>query len=563
MSTQKSIVIAITAVGLGLVNTSMGDVYKFRTVAMSGDPAPGSINGTFTGFGVPSLNKDGLVAFSAQTDAVTVTSGMWMTPPNAPNTVGFVAGKGWPAPGTPNGVTFGDFSMVNHRAPLINDLGNVGFQAPLAGLAADQVRGLFRRIDGQVTKVAYPGEQAPGLNAGVVFKILESASFNNSNLMAFRTQLEGTGVVLGENDVAQYMHWFGGLTAVHRGGWSVPNMNNATFGNIFSVRGQIADNGRTSFQCTVNDENTQKTSHWIGWPAALSLVALGGEPSPTGLPYGSAFTFCGSSMSLDGACFALQLQAPGATSGLWYFNGTSTQTVAYRTGPGPLGTYTGVYGESMMTAADGTTVFRARFDQPEDSDSAIVRKVPGQPATIVMRENDPVWPWGTIQFDDLGSNDKVMNDDNGRTYIIAKVRGPGVNAGNDEGMWVREADGEWHYVIRRGQYMALEDGVYRTVDTFAVLPGYGLHGGYRPGINNRGDIAMRINFTDGVSAIVVAELPKCVGDLNSDGVVDVSDLLILLAAWGNCGNCEADITNDGVVDVSDLLALLAAWGACP
>jgi plastocyanin len=53
------------------------------------------------------------------------------------------------------------------------------------------------------------------------------------------------------------------------------------------------------------------------------------------------------------------------------------------------------------------------------------------------------------------------------------------------------------------------------------------------------------------------------GDLNGDGVVDVSDLLILLAAWGPCpqsGDCIADLNGDGAVDVSDLLILLANWG---
>lgn len=57
--------------------------------------------------------------------------------------------------------------------------------------------------------------------------------------------------------------------------------------------------------------------------------------------------------------------------------------------------------------------------------------------------------------------------------------------------------------------------------------------------------------------------PQTPGDLNGDGVVDVSDLLILLAAWGPCprsGDCTADINGDGSVDVSDLLILLANWG---
>lgn len=56
--------------------------------------------------------------------------------------------------------------------------------------------------------------------------------------------------------------------------------------------------------------------------------------------------------------------------------------------------------------------------------------------------------------------------------------------------------------------------------------------------------------------------PVCPGDLNGDNVVDVSDLLILLGAWGPCPGCAADLNGDNVVDVSDLLILLGAWGAC-
>lgn len=56
--------------------------------------------------------------------------------------------------------------------------------------------------------------------------------------------------------------------------------------------------------------------------------------------------------------------------------------------------------------------------------------------------------------------------------------------------------------------------------------------------------------------------PVRIGDINGDGVVDVSDLLLLLSAWGGCpsASCPADLNGDGVVDVSDLLLLFANWG---
>lgn len=49
---------------------------------------------------------------------------------------------------------------------------------------------------------------------------------------------------------------------------------------------------------------------------------------------------------------------------------------------------------------------------------------------------------------------------------------------------------------------------------------------------------------------------------SGDGEVNVSDLLLVIAEWGNPGG-PADINNDADVNVTDLLAVIAAWGPCP
>ena len=50
------------------------------------------------------------------------------------------------------------------------------------------------------------------------------------------------------------------------------------------------------------------------------------------------------------------------------------------------------------------------------------------------------------------------------------------------------------------------------------------------------------------------------GDVNGDGVVNVADLLLVLAAWGECPGCPEDLTGDGFVTVEDLLVVLGNWG---
>ena len=55
----------------------------------------------------------------------------------------------------------------------------------------------------------------------------------------------------------------------------------------------------------------------------------------------------------------------------------------------------------------------------------------------------------------------------------------------------------------------------------------------------------------------------CPWDLDGDGNVFVTDLLLLLMDFGSCDGSPADFDGDGCVTVVDLLTLLANWGPCP
>ncbi len=65
-----------------------------------------------------------------------------------------------------------------------------------------------------------------------------------------------------------------------------------------------------------------------------------------------------------------------------------------------------------------------------------------------------------------------------------------------------------------------------------------------------------------IDDIEFSTIDVVLGDITGDGVVDVLDLLQLLAAWGPCSpetDCPEDLTGDDVVDVLDLLMLLTNW----
>jgi hypothetical protein len=74
------------------------------------------------------------------------------------------------------------------------------------------------------------------------------------------------------------------------------------------------------------------------------------------------------------------------------------------------------------------------------------------------------------------------------------------------------------------------------------------------------DVACGASFPELFSA---PEACYCLNDANVDGIVNVGDILLVLAEFGCGSGCTADVTNDGNVNVSDLLSILSEFGqAC-
>jgi hypothetical protein len=69
----------------------------------------------------------------------------------------------------------------------------------------------------------------------------------------------------------------------------------------------------------------------------------------------------------------------------------------------------------------------------------------------------------------------------------------------------------------------------------------------------------------GFWAIQAAGPPPCPGDVNGDGIVDLTDLTALLGAFGSASggpgyNPSADFDGSGAIDLVDLTTLLSAFG---
>jgi len=101
-------------------------------------------------------------------------------------------------------------------------------------------------------------------------------------------------------------------------------------------------------------------------------------------------------------------------------------------------------------------------------------------------------------------------------------------------------------------------GGYSSITTFNVTTGnnYLIRvGGWSGSSEGSGQL-----LVEGPGACVPPS--ECPADTNNDGVVDVTDILAVVGAWGENGG-PADVNGDGIVDVTDLLTVVNAWGACP
>ena len=69
------------------------------------------------------------------------------------------------------------------------------------------------------------------------------------------------------------------------------------------------------------------------------------------------------------------------------------------------------------------------------------------------------------------------------------------------------------------------------------------------------------NSTSATQTISIGEAPQgCPEDLDGDGFVGVSDVLLALGEFGCADNCTVDLDGDGATSVSDVLALLSSFG---
>ena len=101
-----------------------------------------------------------------------------------------------------------------------------------------------------------------------------------------------------------------------------------------------------------------------------------------------------------------------------------------------------------------------------------------------------------------------------------------------------------------------EDGV--TVELWTLAGS-----GHVPGFVVGGENALQNRYAPRVVEWLLSHRKPaaCLGDLDLDGLVDGTDLTVLLGSW-NEQDEVLDLDDDGIIDGKDLAILLSRWGSC-
>ncbi|MEZ6319392.1 MAG: GC-type dockerin domain-anchored protein [Phycisphaerales bacterium] len=452
---------------------------------------------------------------------------MWSE--SGPSGLHLVAREGDQAPGMPTGVRLDELSFLFVQ----NAMGQVVFRTTLTGPGVDESNDTAMWIqdaDGGTTLIARAGQTAPG--AGTPFqRILYPHAINESGVFAFRALLQdhspltsesGDGIWIGSTS--------GGVEALAVLGDSVPGVTDARFEQFLSDPG-INSDGSVVFTARIIGGSIDADSDEGVWMYDQNghgeLIALEGQ-RPTGFPSDVRFG--------QASCTFYPKAFYGATineSGQVFFGARIIG-----------GDYTCETGYGFWLT-DSTGHDANRLWQTG-------AQAPGTPDGTTFRY--------TINI--------CLNGD-GQIGVACALTGPGVDASNDVGLWMTDANGELHLVAREGDAFDVDQDPdttdLRTVSAIVVPTSGGGADGLESPFNADGELAFRLSFTNSTAGIFKAKFGDfpCPVDLDGNGALNFDDINAFIEGFLD-GDSAADLTGDGALNFDDIDAFVSSFlVGCP
>ena len=570
-------------------------------VAKPGDPAPGT-NSVFAGFPGPQffpLESTPLIfgnklVMAASTEKDGNNGGIWS---DRFGDFELIVRPGDALPGAPGTVIHSFADGFEGTDIVIN--------AAINNAATD---GLWRKSDGEFEVIAIDGVPAPGVQPGITFGEGTSLAFfgavdgwdlNESGEVVFNGYLQGPPTDCG-NGICETAAGENCLSCPQdcNGQQSGNPANRFCCGNGGGENPVGCNDPRctnSSFACDdsplpINENNDEGI--WAEGPSGLQLIMREGDAAPQAGPnhwFGS-----GGNGELGGletfgpdTTIASRINDHGElvmgariTSPQFYFklslwttrNGPLELLALGASGlgdpnfpgdPAPgLEHHQATFSDFIQgdLSNDGVIAFRAAAvfpGQQLNSTIGIWWDLPGK-MTLIAALGEPIPDIDGLVYEDNIFPFPHASSDWDWVLYAARFTGSG---GGSFPLFRATADGDVSLVLQSFQPIELSTGEVKTVLSYQVGAGHSDDGRY----------VLEMTFTDGTHGVYVVDLipPFATpGDINGDGVVNVSDLLAVIESWGPCpappANCDADIApppnGDAVVNVFDLLMVINNWG---
>ncbi|MPY70038.1 MAG: hypothetical protein GEU92_08120 [Alphaproteobacteria bacterium] len=447
------------ALALGIAAPADAAPLSYRTVALTGHPAPGTAEPFDYLATAGSVNNAGQAAFNGYT---ATTEGVWS---EGGGSLAPVALAGDAAPGT-GGAAFEYFDI-----PVINDSGKVS----VGGYLDDGRFGHFTNASGSLAKVAVTGDAAPGTASS--FDYIDAAPFNNAGRSVF-------GAVLASGEEGLWSDRSGSLAKIAVTGDAAAGTA-SSFEYLIDEYPVINDSGTIAFSAILanGDEGVWRDD------GTQAKVAVTGDAAA-----GTAnnFTYVlGPTINNAGqVAFIAGLDDIGGNEGIW-IDSAGTQTKVAQTGeaaPGAGDTFD-YMGYPLINGAGDVA-----FDAALAGGGYGIWSTASGGLHKVAEEGDAAAGTDAL-FDFL-----TFYGINGNGQVAVSA----ILDDGSAGVWAEDPFGVLSKIVSSGDLLEVAAGDSRTVE-YAYLFGYaGNEEGFPSPFGDNGDLLFFALFDDGSSGVFVA-----------------------------------------------------------
>jgi len=584
----RSEAIAVVLLSFSLLavrlQTNAQDAVTYRVVALTGEQAPGVEAGVtyqeFLSFpGVIKLNDAGHIGYIARLVGPGVDSfnEIAIFGPGNGSELTAVIRENAQMPGLDPGNLFGQF--VFYEPFRLNNAGQISifYGISLLGTAI-----LAPRDGLELVPIAVVDDPVPSLGANVYYRDFWHYNLNDSGQSAFYATLSGLGATSQYNTVILSNVDGFGMTPIAQSDWHAPGLPSDVLylyvtDPLLNDRGQIAyftrlaENGDTNS----TDDAFYKYNNRTG--SDYFLLARNDNQIPgyeTGVTYWSITRDTLRMNNAGQVVFSSAMRGNGIVApnnrALFMTTDGSDVTTLLRYGddaPGLGGEvrFKNVGLGSILLNDQGHIAFQGYItgvDVTDDNDNVLFGPLGDTPLSAIARERDPVPGYHDgAQFKKFFT---IQLNDAGQVAFLAELTGTGIDGTNNYALFATDSDGNLLLVAAQSDTINVSrDPQVEDLRTIAMVRDYiptNIWGNFA--LNNSGEIALQVTFTDGTSGILVAMIPQpaCSADVNGDGTLSPADFTAWIAAFDSQAQ-GCDQNGDSSCTPADFTAWIANYNA--